>query len=195
MLDVPTQRTYRLVVLSLFGISVLTLAVVAAALAATRPATARQAAATLTAAYPRHTATSLPTPIPTLAGVNPELLLCQRRAGQAMYARQMVGAVNLADDRTMTVVWISRDWPVPDLDGALAGVISSLDVSLEVWQAGCTLYDRVAVEVYERKGADQAHRLTVVARMSDVLDWRQGKLDDAALIAGLEVEQIDAPSH
>jgi hypothetical protein len=194
VLNLPTQRTYRLVVLSLVGISAITLAVVVAALAATRPATARQAAATLTAALPRHTATPLPTPIPTLPGVSPELLLCQRRAGQAMHDRQMVGAVNLADDRTMTVVWVSRDWSVSDLDSALAGVISGLDLSLEVWQSGCTVYDWVAIEVYDREGSGQVHRLTVTARMSDVLGWRLGKLDDATLIAGLEVEQIAAPT-
>jgi hypothetical protein len=191
MLDVPTQRTYRLIVLILVGISTVVLATVAAALMITRPPTAREIAATRTAAHPQHTATPLPTPIPTLPGVSPELLLCQRQASQAVYARQMVGAVNLADDRRITFVWVSRDWPVSNLDSALAGVMSSLDVSLEVWQDGCTVFDWIQIQVYEGEGPRQAYRLTVTARMSDALDWRAGKIDDATLIARLEVDQIE----
>lgn len=190
MLDVPAQRAYRLIVLVLVGLCAIALVIVGAALVVTRPAAARQAATRRAAALPRDPATPLPTPIPTLPGVRPELLLCQRQAGQAMYARQMVGAVNLADDRRITFQWVSRDWPVSSLESALPGVMSSLDVSLEIWQEGCTLYDRVEVEVYDRAGATQAHRLTVRARMRDALDWRAGKLDDAALIARLEVEPI-----
>jgi len=191
MLDVPTQRTYRLIVLILTGISTIVLAIVAAALVITRPPMAQQVAATRTAVYPRHTVTPLPTPIPTLAGVSPELLLCQRQASQAMYARQMVGAVNLADDRRITFVWVSRDWPVSNLDSALAGIVSSLDVSLEVWQEGCRVYDRVEIQVFDGEGTRQAHRLTVTAQMSDALDWRTGNINDASLIERLEVEQID----
>jgi len=189
MLDVPTQRTYRLIVLILAGISTIVLAIVAAALVGTRPPTAQQVAATRTAVYPRYTATPLLTPIPTLAGVSPELLICQRQASQAMYARQMVGAVNLADDRRITFVWVSRDWSVSNLESALAGVISSLDVSLEVWQEGCAVYDRVEIQVYDGEGTRQAHRLTVTAQMSDALDWRTGNINDAVLIERLEVEQ------
>jgi hypothetical protein len=193
MLDVSTQRTYRLIVLVLIGISAVVLAIVAVALVVTRPPTAQQVAATRTAVHPRHTVTPLPSPIPTLAGVNPTVLLCQRQAGQAMYVRQMVGAVNLADDRRITFVWVSRDWPVSDLDSALAGVMSSLDVSLEVWQGGCTIYDRVQIQVYDGEATRQTHRLTVTARMSDALDWRTGNIDDQTLIARLEIAQTNLP--
>jgi hypothetical protein len=186
MLDVPTQRTYRVIVLILVGISILAVSLVAAALIVTRPPSAQQVAATLTAASPRHAATPVPTPVPTLPGVSPELLLCQRQAGQAMHARQMTGAVSLADDRRLAFQWVSQEWPITDLDGALAGVMSSLDVALEVWQSGCTLYDRVQIEVYDREQGQQVHRLTVVAQMSDVLYWRTGEINDAELIARLE---------
>jgi hypothetical protein len=191
MLDAPTQRTYRLIVLILVGVSTVVLVTVAVALIVARPPTAQELAATRTAVHPQHTATPLPTPIPTLAGTSPELLLCQRQASQAIYARQMVGAVNLAEDRRITFVWVSRDWPVSNLDSALAGVMSSLDVSLEVWQGGCTVYDWVQIQVYDGEGARQAHRLTVTARMSDALHWRAGEIDDATLIARLEVDQIE----
>lgn len=190
MLDVPTQRTYRLIVLALVGLCAIAVAIVGAALIVARPAAARPAAATRAAARPRDTAAPLPTPIPTLAGVRPELLLCQRQAGQAIYARQMVGAANLADDRRLTIRWLSREWPVSNLESALPGIMASLDVALEIWQEGCTFYDRVQIEVYDQEGAAQVHRLTVRARMSDVLDWRAGRLDDEALIARLEVERI-----
>ena len=82
MLDVPTQRTYRVIVLILVGISVVALSLVAAALIVTRPPSAQQVAATLTvAALPRYTATPIPTPVPALPGVSPDLLLCD---GQGM---------------------------------------------------------------------------------------------------------------
>ncbi len=192
MLDAPTQRTYRLIVLVLIGISVVALSLVTVALIVARPPSAQQAAATLTAvAHTRQTATPVPTPVPTLAGVSPELLLCQRQAGQAMHARQMVGAVNLADDRRITFQWVSRDWAVSDLDSALAGVMSSLDVALEVWQSGCTVYDRVQIEVYDREGKAQNHRLTITAKMADALRWRTGEIEDAALIARLEVKRVE----
>jgi len=181
MLNVPSQRTYRLIVLSLIGISVVAVGLVTTALIVTRPPTAQQAAATLTA-------TPAPTPVPTLAGVRPELLLCQRQAGQAMHTRRMVGAVNLADDHRITFQWVSWDWPISDLNSALAGVMSSLDVALEVWQQGCTFYDRIEIEVYDREGNAQNHRLTVTAQMDDALRWRTGTLSDTAMLARLSVE-------
>jgi hypothetical protein len=188
MLDVPTQRTYRVIVLILVVISVVALSLVAAALIVTRPPSAQQVAATLTAAaLPRYTATPIPTAVPTLPGVSPGLLLCQRQAGQAMHARQMAGAVNLADDRLLSVRWVSREWPVTDLNGALGGVMSSLDVALEVWQNGCTLFDRVQIEVYDREHGQEVRRLTVMAQMNDALRWRTGEINDAELIARLEV--------
>ena len=188
MLDVPSQRTYRVIVLILVGISVVALSLVAAALIVTRPPSAQQVAATLTAAaLPRYTATPIPTPVPTLPGVSPDLLLCQRQAGQAMHARQMAGAVNLADDHLLSFQWVSQDWPITDLNGALGGVMSSLDVALEVWQNGCTLYDRVQIEVYDREQGQQVHQLTVVSQMSDALRWRTGEINDTELIARLEV--------
>jgi len=189
MLDVPTQRTYRVIVAILIGISVVALSLVAMALIVTRPPSAQQAATLTAAARPRHTATPIPTPVPTLPGVSPDLLLCQRQAGQAMHARQMAGAVNLADDHRLTFQWVSQQWPVTDLNGALGGVISGLDVALEVWQNGCTLYDRVQIEVYDREYGQQVHRLTVVAQMSDALYWRTGEINDAELIARLEVRR------
>jgi hypothetical protein len=193
MLDVPTRRTFRWIVLILVGISAVTLALVVASVLVTRPLAARPARATLTAvARLRDTATPAPTPVPTLPGVRPDLLLCQRQAGQAMYARGMAGAVNLADDRQLTFYWISQAWGISDLDSALAGVISSLDVALEVWQNGCTVYDRVQIDVYDREGQAQIHRLVVTAQMSDLLRWRAGEIDDATLLGQLTVVRVEA---
>ena len=79
MLDVPAQRAYRLIVLVLIGLCALAVAIVGAAWVVTRPAAARQAATRRAAALPGETATPLPTPIPTLAGVRPELLLLSCR--------------------------------------------------------------------------------------------------------------------
>jgi hypothetical protein len=192
MLDVPARRTFRWIVLILVGVSAVTLALVVTSVLMTRPLTARQANATLTvAARLRYTTTPVPTPVPTLPGVRPELLLCQRQAGQAMQARGMAGAVNLSDDRQITFHWVSPASKISGLDSALAGVISSLDVALEVWQDGCTVFDRVQIEVYDREGQAQIHRLRVTAQMSDALRWRAGEIDDAALLGRLAVVRIE----
>jgi hypothetical protein len=191
MRDVTARRTYRWIVLLLVGISAVTLALVVTSVLVTRPPTVRRASATRTvAARLRPAATPAPTPVPTLPGVRPSLLLCQRQAGQAMQARDMAGAVNLADDRQITFRWVSPAWEISSLDSALAGVISSLDVALEVWQDGCTLFDRVQIEVYDREGQAQVHRLRVTAQMSDVLRWRAGEIDDAVLLGRLAVVRV-----
>jgi hypothetical protein len=138
-----------------------------------------------------------PTAIPTLAGTNQELLICQRDVGLAMNARQMVGAANLSDDRLLRLRWMSMDWAVSDLDDALPGVILGLDVALEVWEEGCPLYDRVQIKVYDRASIEedgrrqerQVHRLTVQADMDDLFQWQAGALSDSALLERLQVTE------
>jgi hypothetical protein len=188
MASASPHRTYRLIVGILAGLIIVTLILVGLTLILNRPPSSRAVAATLTAAPgPAYTATPVPTAVPTLAGVSPELLVCQRQAGQAMIARQMVGAVNLSDDRLLRLKWVSLDWPVSDLDSGLSGVIMGLDVALNVWEEACNVYDRVQIEIYDRQGAEQTHKLTVHAQMDDALKWRAGELDDRELLARLEV--------
>ena len=187
-----TDRTFRLIVGILAGLIVATLILTGLALVLNRPPSERDVATTLTTAPgAAHMATPAPTAVPTLAGVTPELLVCQRQAGQAMVARQMVGAVNLSDDRWLRLKWVSRDWPVSDLDSALAGVVMGLDVALAVWEEACTVYDQVQIEVYDRQGSEQTHKLTVQAQMDDALRWRAGELTDRELLARLDVTRAD----
>ncbi len=192
MASTGSEHTYRLIVGILAGLIVVTLILAGLALALNRPPSSRAIAATLTAAPgPAHTAAPVPTAVPTLPGISPELLVCQRQAGQAMVARQMVGAVNLSDDRLLRLKWVSLDWPVSDLDSGLAGVIMGLDVALTVWDEACNVYDRVQIEIYDRQGTEQTHKLTVRAKMDDALKWRAGELNDRELLARLEVTRAD----
>jgi hypothetical protein len=192
MAPTASERTYRLIVGILAGLIVATLILTGLALALNRPLSGRAIAATLTAApVSARTETPAPTAVPTLPGVSPELLVCQRQAGQAMVARQMVGAVNLSDDRLLRLKWVSQDWPVSDLDSALAGVITGLDVALSLWEGTCNVYDGVQIEVYERQGDEQPLKLTVGAEMDDALKWRAGELTDRELLARLEVTRVD----
>jgi hypothetical protein len=186
------ERTYRLIVSILTGLIIVTLILTGLALILNRPPSSQAIAATLTAAPDlAYTATPVPTAVPTLPGVSPELLVCQRQAGQAMIARQMIGAVNLSDDRLLRLKWVSLDWPVSDLDSALAGVILGLDVALAVREEACNVYDRVQIEIYDRQGTEQTHKLTVHAQMDDALKWRAGELNDRELLARLKVVRVN----
>lgn len=192
MTSAGSERTYRLIVGILAGLIIATLILAGLTLALNRPPSGRAIAVTLTTApVPAYTATPAPTPVPTLPGISPELLVCQRQAGQAMVARQMVGAVNLSDDRLLRLKWVSLDWSVSDLDSALTGVIMGLDVALTVWEEACNVYDRVQIEIYDRQGSEQTHKLTVYAQMDDALKWRAGELTDRELLAGLQVVRVD----
>jgi len=192
MASAGSERTYRLIVGVLAGLIVVTLVLAGLALALNRPPSGRAIAATLTAAPgAAYAVTPGPTAVPTLPGVSPELLVCQRQAGQAMVARQMVGAVNLSDDRLLRLKWVSLDWPVSGLDSALAGVVAGLDVALSLREEACDVYDEVQIEVYDRQENEQTHKLTVRAQMDDALKWRAGELTDRELIARLDVTRAD----
>jgi hypothetical protein len=67
--------------------------------------------------------------------------------------------------------------------------MSALDVALELWEEGCPHYDRVVIQVYDRRDEVQTRRLTVQAQMADLQRWRRGEIDDTELVARLEVER------
>lgn len=184
------RHTYRIIAGVLALLTVGVLATMAVVLLANRPPSPAAIAATMAALpSPTPTVTPTPTPVPTVPGVSAELLVCQREASREMSARDMVGAVNISDDHRFLVAWFSLDWPVNDLDSALAGVVMAFDVALDVWQGGCAVYDRVQVEVYDQRQGQQAHRLTVIGQMDDLLAWRDGRLGDRDLVTRLEVTQ------
>jgi hypothetical protein len=128
-----------------------------------------------------------PTPAPTMSGISDEMLVCQRELGQAMNARNLVGAVNLSDDRALHMTWVSTEWSVRGLQDAVPGIIASLDAALEVWDQGCAIYDRVEIEVYDGPRDAQVHRLTVRLSADDLLQWRAGALQDHELLLRLGV--------
>lgn len=184
------QRTYRIVVGVLALLVLGILGFIGVVLVMNLPPSPAEIAATLTALpSPVATLTPTPTPVPTLAGVTPELLVCQRDAGQAMNDREMVGAVNISDDHLFLLSWLSREWQIQDLDDALPGVIMGFDVALDVWDGGCAVYDRVQIAVYDRREEQQTLRLNVYASMDDLLKWRAGELGDSDLIARLQVQE------
>ena len=191
-----SQRTFRIVIGILSLAVVCVLAFVGVLLVVNRPPSAAAYAATLTA-MPTVTAlpTSTATPVPTLPAVSEPLIICQREAGQAMSSRGMPGAVNLSDDHLLLMKWVSMDWPVEDLDDALPGVVIGLDVALDIWEKGCTVFDRVQIEVYDRRDNRQALRLNILAQVDDAIKWRAGQLQDSDLIARLAVTQPEAASH
>jgi hypothetical protein len=191
-----SQRTFRIVVVILAVALVCLLAFVGVLLFMNRPLSATAIAATLTAMpSPTSLPTSTPTPVPTVPGVSDQLLVCQSYAGQAMSARGMSGAANLSDDHLLLMKWVSMDWPVRSLDDAMSGVVTGLDVAMDVWGKGCTVFDRVKIEVYDRRDNRQALRLTVLAQVDDVLKWRAGEMRDSDMIARLTVTQPEAASR
>ena len=188
-----SQRTFRIVVAILAVALVCLVAFVGVLLFLNRPLSAAAIAATLTAMpSPTPLPTSTPTPAPTVPALSEQLLVCQREAGQAMSARGMPGAANLSDDHLLLMKWVSMDWPVQNLDDAMPGVVTGMDVALDVWGKGCTVFDRVQIEVYDRRDNRQALRLTVLAQVDDMLKWRAGQMRDSDLIARLAVTQPEA---
>jgi len=189
-----SQRTFRIVVVVMAVALVCLLAFVGVLLFLNRPLSATAIAATLTAMpSPTSQPTSTPTPAPTVPGLSEQLLVCQSYAGQAMSTRGMPGAANLSDDHLLLMKWVSMDWPVQNLDDAMPGVVIGLDVALDVWGKGCTVFDRVQIEVYDRRDNRQALRMTILAQVDDVLKWRAGEMRDSDMIARLSVTQAAAP--
>lgn len=194
-----SRRTFVLLTALLAAILVFVLALALLTWAWTRPLPADAVAATRTAQLHLEDRGATPTPVPTLAAVREELLVCQRQAGLALNARQLSGAANLAADRELRLRWVSMDWAVDTLDDALPGVVLGLDAALEVWQDGCAFYDRVEIEVYDRrKPADsgraqeqQVLRLTVRAQIDDLLHWRAGEIGDGELLERLEIVRLE----
>jgi len=190
MTEPSPNRAYRIIVGVLVAAILGIFCFAAALLVAQRLPTSAAVAATLTA-IPRHspTLTPTPTPVPTIPATNPELLLCQRRAGQAMKARNMVGAVNISGDHLFLLTWFSLDKQIFDLQDALPGLVMAYDVALELWEEDCALYDRVQVDVYDGPGDRQEYKLTVHTGMDDLLRWRAGELSDEILLERIEVIQ------
>lgn len=187
------ERVYRVVIVGLGAIALIVVAAVGVVLAASRPPTAAEIAATLTALPPPVAAqTPTPTAVPPVPGTSPELLVCQREAGQAMNERELVGAVNVSDDHRLLMNWISTNRAIRDLDDALSGVILGFEAALEIWDQGCAVYDRVQIEVYDGPRDQQTHRLSVKAGIDDLLKWHAGEYRDQDLVAHLEVAQPGA---
>lgn len=199
MTSPASRRTFVFLTALLAAILVFVLALTLLTWALTRPLPADAVAATRAAQSYLEGRSATPTPIPTLAAVNEELLVCQRQVALALNARQLAGAANLAADRELRLRWVSMDWAVEALDDALPGVVLGLDAALEVWKEGCALYDRVAIEVYDRREVahrgraqeQQVLRLTVRAQIDDLLKWRAGEIGDRELLERLEVERVE----
>lgn len=194
-----SHRTFALLTVLLTVILLVALALALLTWTWTRPLPADAVAATRTAQSYLEGGAATPTPIPTLAAVRGELLVCQRQAVLALNARQLSGAANLAADRELRLRWVSMDWAVDTMGDALPGVVLGLDAALEVWKDGCAFYDRVEIEVYDRrKPADSGHaqeqqvlRLTVRAQIDDLLRWRAGEIGDRELLERLEVGRVE----
>lgn len=186
------ERVYRAVIVGLGIIALIVLVAVGVVLATSLPPTAAQIAATLTALPPAPAQTPTPTPVSPVAGTSPELLVCQREAGQAMNERELAGAVNVSDDHRLLINWVSTTRAVHDLDDALSGVILGFEAALEIWDQGCAVYDRVQIDVYDGPRDQQIHRLSVKAGIDDLLKWHAGEYRDQDLVAHLQVAQPEA---
>jgi hypothetical protein len=186
MSNTAAQRTYRTIVYVLTTIMFITgaMAILVWALARPRPTGVPGTPTSGPAGRPT------PTAIPTLAGTSDELLVCQREMGRALYARQMVGAANLADDGQLYLRWVSESRAINTLQDARSGVLKGLDAALEVRRGECAVFDRVTIDVYDRREDRQVHRLTVQAGVDDLVRWQAGDLGDRELLARLATVQV-----
>lgn len=184
----PTGKEFRVLVIALATVMVIVVFLVVLVLAINHPPSANALVATAQAMpSPTPLFAMTPTPIPTIPGVNPILLVCQRDAGFALNKRQVVGSVNISDDHLFLMGWVAHGWAVQDVDDALPGLIGGFEAALDVWQGGCAVFDRVRIMVWERQDAGQWYRFSVQASVDDLLKWRAGELTDRDLLARLEV--------
>lgn len=165
-----------------------TLFLVGIVLLLNRPPSAQVIAATR-AALPTPTLlpTLTPTPAPTVPAVNDALLVCQRTVGFELNKRNLVAMVNLSDNHVLSMSWISQGWLVDDLNDALPGVVLAFDAAIDAWKTDCAVYDRVQIDVWDRREGQQVHRLGIEAMVDDLLKWRDGELSDQALLQRLDI--------
>ncbi len=178
--------------LSIIGILILvlctTLLLVGVVLLLNRPPPAEAIVATL-AALPSPTMppTPTPTPAPTVPGVSDALLVCQRTVGFELNKRSLVAAANLSDNHVLSMSWVSLGWSVNNLHDALPGIVLAFDAAIDAWKTDCAVYDRVQIEVWDRREDRQVRRVSVEAMVDDLLKWRDGELGDQALLQRLYI--------
>lgn len=150
--------------------------------------TAAEIMATL-AALPTPTPTLLPTPtpFPTLPPVTVDCLVCQREAGMAMHAHQMVGAVQVTSDGRFELTWLSRDRPINSFDEAWAGITQAFIVALQTHDEKRCPFDQVRIEVWDERAQQRTFRLGVRVSITDLSAWRSGAIDDKQLVERLEI--------
>ena len=148
------------------------------------------------AALPTATPTPLPspTPFPTLPPVSADCLVCQREASVAMYAHQMVGAVQVSSDGRFELIWLSRDRSISGLDDAWEGITQAFLVALQTRDEERCPFDRVQIEVWDERTEQRAFRLGVHASIADLFAWRSGMIDDKQLIERLEIIYPQQPA-
>lgn len=176
----------RWLVTILIGIFSFTLVLAIVVVLLNRPPSADVLVATL-AALPTQPPTATPTPVITLPGVNDALLVCQRTVGFELNERHLVAAANLSDNHLLSLSWVSKDWPVNDLNDAVPGIVLAFDAAVEAWKNGCAVYDRVQIAVWDRRDGQPVRQLEAIAMIDDLLKWHNGEFGDQALLQRIEV--------
>lgn len=154
-----------------------------------RPLTGAELAATL-AALPTGTPTPLPTatPWPTPIPPSEKSLVCQRQAGDALQQLALAGTVHLAPGGRLEMYLHSRAPAVARFADAKDEVWTAFGVAVDLYDAGCALFDQLQVTVLDTRWAPPRPQVKVLAQLSDLQAWRKGRLIDAELVARLQVE-------
>ncbi len=154
-----------------------------------RPLTTAELAATL-AALPTDTPTPAPTPTPWPTPIPPSemSLMCQQKAGDALYRLGLAGSVHLAPSGRLDVFLHSRTPVVERFADAQEDVWTAFEMALALQEEGCVLFDQLQVAVLDTRWSPPHLRVKVLAQLDDLKAWQQGRIIDAELVARLQVE-------
>ncbi|MFZ5919138.1 MAG: hypothetical protein ACOYZ7_19565 [Chloroflexota bacterium] len=154
-----------------------------------RPLTFAELAATL-AALPTERPTPLPSPTPWPTPIPPseQSLVCQREAGDRLYALGLAGSVHVAANGRLDLALYSRLPAVNRFADAAQEMWAAFELALALQEAGCDLYDQVQVWVLDSRWDPPRPQVTVLAQIDDLRAWQQGRIIDAELVARLQVQ-------
>jgi len=154
-----------------------------------RPLTSAELAVTM-AALPTDSPTPLPTdtPWPTPIPPSEQSLICQREAGDQLYALGLAGTAHIAPNGRLDLALHSQSPAVDRLADAQEEMLAAFELAIALQEKKCDLFDQVQVIILDTRWDPPRAQISVLAQFDDLKAWQQGRIIDAELVARLQVQ-------